>query len=695
MSARINKPSTRFTLPFLPGVSEASELAPAYHTGKGPTRTLELETRQFIVWDGEGARAPGKRKPQNFVLFGYYDGFKHESIIGERLSTYELLPMIIKAGREHPKAWHVSFAFGYDINMILRNLSPKQFQFLRTRGYTRVGAKWRVEHIPGKWFRVTEYGPNYPEDKTDRFGVTIFDTWGFFQSSLVAALKSYIPDHELMARLPEIEAGKDLRAKFTYEDIEYIKEYWGLENVLFHALINRLRDYLYSVDLRISKWHGPGALASYAYRTNRVKPHKSDCGNDVYNAARYAYAGGRFERFHIGRFTGAYGYDINSAYPYAIAQLPSLSEGQWIHVDNPKHFSEFGVYRVAMRGPGIARAPAPLFHRDPGGNITYPWRLDGWYWSPELRAMADTMPEFANVAVYEGWEYVGWTTRPFAFVADLYNQRREMKRDGIGAQIALKLLLNSLYGKMAQRAGWERTGTAPVWHQLEWAGWVTSSTRATLFRLMHSIPWSQLIAVETDGIFTTATPDELSITDSKELGGWEITEYDELVYLQSGVYAKRQGEEWSMKFRGLDADSVSVEQIVEHAKLLVPGRDWPNLVGTTTRFIGYQNAMFREQQNRGPMKVHHCVWETEPREISCGTIGKRVHSPKICAGCKAGKSAYDMPHETVIKSRTLFGTDTDSFMSTQHDIPWLDEKKMASRFAWREMQDSQEGLLSV
>jgi len=219
-----------------------------------------------------------------------------------------------------------------------------------------------------------------------------------------------------------------------------------------------------------------------------------------------------------------------------------------------------------------------------------------------------------------------------------------------------------------------------MWHQLEWAGWVTSHTRATLFRVIQQMGYDNVIAVETDGVYSASSPEQLGIVDSKELGGWEVSEYDELIYLQSGVYAKRQGNEWSVKYRGLDKDSFgetaedSAHAIVEHSKLLLPGAsEWPALRGKTTRFVGYRNALFREMQNRGAMKMHHCVWETEPKEINCGTVGKRIHSRKICKACAAGASAYEMPHETIIKSRMMLANTKADLMSYRHDIPWLDK----------------------
>jgi hypothetical protein len=406
----------------------------------------------------------------------------------------------------------------------------------------------------------------------------------------------------------------------------------------------------------------------------------------IYHASRYGYAGGRFEVFRIGRHLNAFSYDINSAYPEAISLLPSLREGFWHYVEEPgindiPHFAIYHV-RTGSKVDKVKLDVNPLFHRDMKGNITFQQLTEGWYWAPEIQAMLDTG---CHVEFIEGWEYRGWRTYPFEFVRDMYEQRRALKALGNGSQMALKLALNSLYGKMAQRAGWERNGKAPTWHQLEWAGWVTSYTRAKLYRLMSRIPWDQIIAVETDGLFSTATPEQLGIVDSKELGGWEVNFYDELVYLQSGVYAKREGKDWSCKFRGLDKDSLTPLDIVNHSRILTPNEKWwYPIEGVTTRFIGMRHAIFRERHlHQGPMKLHMGKWETEKRAISSGSEGKRQHIIRLCAACKAGATAYEQPHDLAPMTKL-------PIMSQPHDIPWLDQDASV----WRDRQDAEAELVS-
>lgn len=664
-----------------------------YHSGKkmhARQSTVPLKDRQFIAWDGEGAVSPeGRLRPQDYVLLGCSTG---DRIIAPSLKTHECLQFIVDTAKKNPGAFHVGFAFDYDSNMILRSLSPQKFRVLREKGSVLLG-RFRVEHVIGKWLQITEYGPEFKNgNKNDKFTVRIADIFGFFQCSFVKACKSYIPDDPHMRNLAQIEEGKAARNDFTYAKIEYITSYWEVEIQLLQRLVERLREMLYRVGLRITRWHGPGALANYTYKRNGIAGHKSLTPEAVREAARYGYAGGRFELYRLGRHTDVFGIDINSAYPAAISNLPSLSEGRWVHVENPRTVSEFGIYHIRLNGfAGPIKKPSPLFHRDHTHNISYPWVVEGWYWSPEVISCLPMLDK-KGFEIVEGWEYVGWETRPFGFVQDMYNDRKALKKAGDGSEKALKLALNSLYGKMAQRVGWERNGRPPTWHQLEWAGYVTSATRAKLYSVIARIPWNNLVAVETDGIYTTCDPSTLGITDSAYLGEWETSHYEEMMYVQSGVYFAKNEKGWTGKYRGLDSGSLDEIRMAEYLKRLVPQRTheidpWPVINGPTTRFIGYKAALHREDNSRGPMKVHHCVWETSPREISPGEVGKRAHSYKMCAACRAGANAYEMPHDLVIRSRAV-----GQPHSTMHSIPWEDKDNQQTA-EWRQYAAEREDML--
>lgn len=619
--------------------------------GKYKAKKTKMIDRKFICWDGEGGHNPNGA--QDYVLLGNSMG---NVITAPALHTNEMLNFMIEQGEAYGEYIHVGFAFDYDVNMILQDFTPEQFTELRDKEFIQYGP-YLIQHIPHKWIQVTR------EDTTIR----IADVFGFFQTSFLKAIKTYIPESPNMAKLETVEAGKAARNTFTYAQIDMIRKYWEVEIMLLLDLVNKLRKYLYDAGFMITSWHGPGALANYIYRTNGIKKHKNETAPAIYDASRYAYAGGRFELYNLGRHEKVYSYDINSAYPYAITKLPSLRDGQWRHVDRPTNITEYGLYHIVSDIQEYT-IPSPLFHRDHNGSMVYSWTTEGWYWSPDaMHAIG-----IPGVKIIEAYEYVGSTIRPFdTFVPDYYKIRKRHKAAGNGVQMAYKLGLNSMYGKMAQRVGGH--DGPPEWHQLEWAGYVTSYTRSMLYDLIGQIPYEKLVAVETDGLYTTATPEELGLTDSEELGGWEIKCYDEMLYLQSGMYAYRVGDTWGMKYRGLDKGTLTPDSLAKVFKSTT-GSIWPTITGPTTRFIGYRSAL----THTGQFADYHRHWITSDKTIKFGQTGKRLHIPDNCPACKLGKNAYDMPHRLSISL-------VKDLQSKRHDIPWLDSSDNAA--AWR--QDSE------
>lgn len=638
-----------------------------------------LEQRQFVAWDGEGVNLRGEGKPQSYVLFGSSEGhISSES----GLSTWDCLEHIIETGRQTPRAIHVGFAFTYDTNMIIKSLSPVTLARLHSNGWVRLkrpdGTAWVLTFAQGKYFRVTRQSSNYDRKKNPHAKVTvqIYDIFSFFAKSFIRAYEEYI------GPIPDIiRSGKANRKSFTIAEFETILSYWSVEIQLLKELANELRRRVYNAGLRISQWHGPGALASYAMAAHSIRRHMGIAPEEVRMAARYAYAGGRFELFKLGRIRGPiYGVDINSAYPYAISQLPSLAEGEWQYigrVDSGHKLKRFAVYHLLLeQGGGFRRQPGPLFHRDMDHNISFPWYTEGWYWSPE----AFLATQQCGATILEGWEFVGSHERPFAWIADMYAQRQDWKSRGISAQLALKLCMNSMYGKLAQRVGWDETRRRiPPWHQLEWAGWVTSYTRARLYNILGRIPFQHLVAVETDGIYTTMAPDRLGINASTDLGGWEVSEYDDMYYVQSGLAWLHGAKGWEDKRRGLDPETFSLQACREYLSTLHPKPSgeipWQPFIGETTRFLGLGQAL----ASSIPTEARHCVWETQKREINAGQDGKRVHVHSLCEACKLGLAADEMAHDLCIRSLSMLGR-----MSVPHSIPWEPEVGHAR---WRDYDE--------
>lgn len=594
--------------------------------------------RAFVGWDGEGITYPGDVQ-QSYVLFGASTG---DRIAKPRLDTADCLDLLLGVERQNRDAVHCGFAVQYDCNMILKDLPMRHLWRLYRHGVVRWEG-YRIEYRPGKWLAVK---------REDTF-IRLFDVWGFFQSSFVAACERFLGEDD--PELDRIREGKAARTSFTYDQLDtFIIPYWEGELRLLVRLMDSLRDDLTEAGIKLASWHGPGAVANSVFRRHGLQNAKGEVPKEVNRAAQYAYAGGRFELFQCGHHAGpVWQYDINSAYPTAIADLPNLSRGRW---DRVKRFEpgSFGVWHIQYDSPGsparLFSDPQPLFHRDRHGNVSFPPLVEGWYWTPEAELVDPR-------CIQQGWVYRQAEDEknpyPFKFVNEMYETRRLWKSQGKSAEKALKLALNSLYGKMAQRTGWKEGEPIPRWHQLEWAGFVTSATRASLFRAISLRSGaSTVLACETDAIFSTQP---LPMDLGPGLGQWEETRYEWITYLQSGFYYAGTAEGSVVeKYRGFDRGSVPYEAVQDYLQGLDNGR-FPTLEGITTRFVGMGLGMFTQAVWRS--------WQQQPRAVHLGGGGKRAHVRALCSGCKEGRPLASTLHPLTIV--------TPGGRSEPHDLPWL------------------------
>lgn len=666
-------------------------------------RDTPLEKRKIIAWDGEGMKLSGNDKPQHYVMFGC-SAEPEWVMIGRDLSTMEILEYIIAVGERYPNAVHVGYGFRYDASMIIKGLPDKYLRVLKHKGEVnfRLGQiRWRIHVIPGKSFRVTKRWSSSKRNEGKRSGdgyvsVKIDDMSSFFACPFLTACESILGDVLTDEDREVIDHGKKARKDNTWEDLGDVRRYWTAEIRLMQQMAERFRDVMFKAGIRLKEWYGPGAIASYLISSKKLRNHLQNTPviKEVHEASKIAYAGGRFELFQVGRVNKTvFGLDINSAYPAALSQAPSLGldHGEWVHVSNVTEIEEFGVYRITYNHGGRAKpiefAAMPLFYRDFRGSISFPQFVNGWYWSPEARNVFEIGKRYPNaVTIHEGWVWRHDGTRPFQFLQEMFDERIRLGKKNV-VSMPYKLGPNSMYGKLAQRVGWdEKNRLPPKSHCLPLAGWITSSCRAALYRVMLQIPRHKLIAVETDGLYTTMDPSELVLDMGDQLGQWGMDVYDEMLYLQNGVYHRREGDEWKPpKARGLDIASVSLDVVSDYFRNCNPG-DFPTLtVQMRERFIGLNAAYVRGRGIR--VKEYLGRWEAGERVMEPGGKGKRAHLPKVCTECNMGVSAWDSPHRLAIRSRSI------GEMSTPHNLPWENETVPDEMQLARELDEIEEDLI--
>jgi hypothetical protein len=548
-------------------------------------RTIKAQekrnARPFAGCDGEGVKdADGRSR---YVLFRMGDRELHRN--GERLTTPELLQFIV----DHPAADDilVGFFFEYDISNILFDVPaqrdkpdiPSRLErILNVDLKAAAGAAnpyqyggWTslrfpdapdgtafpifgVRYIPRNFIKVCRLLRVYdhrlrdgkPRGWTHRAAKnstrTIYDTQGFFQCSFLKALELWgigVEHHEAIARM---KADRSTFSGLTDE----IRRYCAIECDLLAEMMEAFRSQCIATGMVPSTWNGAGKIASAllkehnAMKTSRLREITPP---DVLLLAHAAYYGGRFETTGAGRLPAVWEHDINSAYPDGMLKLPCLEHGTWIKRTGKQLAKEEGLFIAQVRfshPPGQFLCGLPF--RSKQGRLSWPRHGNGVYWSPEIRS-AERLG--ATIDYKSGWRFVPQCQCvPYEFVADLYEQRLAIGKSVRG--VPIKLGLNSIYGKKAQRIG------RPTYANAIEAGLITALTRAKINdAIVAAGDPRRVVMIATDGIYTVEGP-IAGLEAGDGLGQWEVKQFPSLFIVRPGLYwPPDRSDNKKLKTRGL------------------------------------------------------------------------------------------------------------------------------------------------
>jgi DNA polymerase type B, organellar and viral len=460
------------------------------------------------------------------------------------LSTQECLNFLLslpKGSNNGLKPIYIWFAMDYDVNMILKDVpfnavSGGSISELRETNET-TWRGYKIKYIRRKIFAVQRSGRRFNS----------YDVWAFFGKSFERSLEDW------GVSVPEIiSKGKAARGTFGQWPKQKLIDYNQAELECLEDITTQLREAIQPLDLKITSWHGPGSLAGAWLGQNGAEGWKGEkLREDLQDASLRAYFGGRIDTQGYGIIEPVYHADIVSAYPSAIRYLPDLSKIKW-RKGKGSPPSAGGIYlaRIQWRIPTWPKwAPFPFRNKD--GSILYPPEGEGWYWFSEIEAAIKQYPnldlEFKEYFIAEGnIEY------PFLpLIEEAFKYRKELKRQNHPSHVAVKLILNSLYGKFAQTVGRNRY-YSPIW-----AGLITAHCRAQL----TSVISDDVVLMMTDSVWSKAP---IPVDDSRELGGWEKGDEQKLIVAGAGLYKAidSDGSE-SVYQRGFDkAKELDLEELV-------------------------------------------------------------------------------------------------------------------------------------
>jgi hypothetical protein len=552
------------------------------HPVNRKTKKANFAPIPFAGIDGEALRF---NNTSNYCIL-QIDGFKTlKTDHYLHLGTLEILDYIMSDKRNMV---YVGYYLNYDFENWLVDLSDSQYRNIMN-GYEINFHGYRISIIPRKIFNITK----------DEIRKKVYDFSGFFQSSFIKACeKSGIVTKEEMEI---IKSGKDNRDYFSIENIEEIITYNKLECALMTRIMSWLTKTIdegftlanIPITPKAKHSYGPGSYAKEFLKvSNWIEEHhilyiSNDNSMHYHFLSEYggynytingdfpldnypfisSYAGGRIEQASYGFFDKIHSYDIRSAYPHAMSLLPKWDKNDVVFEylnGNYKH-----QYLINMRYMGMILIEwdfpdewdyYPFFYRASNGNVFFPRRGKNWIISTEYYAAKDTIENFSTYVKEYGILYIDGTrelgdglnspkSESGKKIRLIYDERNRMKEQNIGGELALKLVLNSSYGKTVQQIGIEdfKNDDLKAFNDFV-ASWITGNTRAQIWRaIAPHIQDNCIIAIQTDGIYSTKP---LDLKLGTKLGEWDYSELSDGIFLMPGIYEYKKNGKTTQKHRG-------------------------------------------------------------------------------------------------------------------------------------------------
>lgn len=589
--------------------------------------------RLIVGIDGEGIG----REPHRYVYLAASSDnslFQRSIENVEGLTTTECLDFLLSFPR---RTQAFSFAFNYDLTMMLRDVDHKALFYLfrpelRRRANTPEEQRKGLYHVEWRNYNLNLQGTKFTISKPRRaklpgetdVGLSkkliIWDVFKFFQSKFVTALQDWkVGTADLHKRMSQMKDQRENFDRWYRLNRRAVHDYCLEECACMAGLAKKLVSAHKDAGIELTKFYGAGSTASALLDKMNIKEQLREPPPEVMHAILAAFFGGRFENSIIGPVREhTHSWDISSAYPYQICFLPCLVHGRWEHTRNRKDLEKATTavvrYTLAKKSKEItAWGPFPFRTKD--GSICYPkYSGGGWVYKDEYLAGERLFPN--TVQFQEAWTYhvdcdCG---RIFDLVPELYCERLRIGKEGPG--IVIKLGLNSLYGKLAQSIG-----NAPF-NSWFWAGLITSGTRAQIleFLALHENHYNMLM-VATDGIYTledikapkprdTGTYGAVDKRDGslKPLGGWEHKD------IPQGIFAARAGIYFPLNptkedIKNIRARGVGKAALYEHCDFLVNSWERYGLtqkvfIKSISRFCGAKTSIHRTGQSPETFKYH-------------------------------------------------------------------------------------------
>lgn len=356
----------------------------------------------------------------------------------------------------------------------------------------------------------------------------IYDIAPYYNSSLQRAAELYLGESK-----HDIET-KKFTPEYVVEHYDEIIRYCVQDSRLTKRLADRFIDTLADMNLYPKKLISTGYISAQHFR----KIYDSSM-RDFYEkypeCCRFAYesySGGKFEVYKRG-FGNFHEYDINSAYPHAIANLYDLRGSICYNSRNYHASADYGFLHCNL---DIQSQYNPVVYKTKNINI-YP---QGHYTAYIGKSTYEYLISRGNsVEILDAWWIETNHQKPYEDeIMRLYQLKNQCKHRDEMKYLLIKILMNSLYGKFLAITPIYREWDDRTHYYLGdlanfiYASVITESTRLQVCRICEDYP-DDICAVHTDSIISSRP---LPISLTAYIGGWDEKIHGDGVIIGSGVY---------------------------------------------------------------------------------------------------------------------------------------------------------------
>lgn len=388
--------------------------------------------------------------------------------------------------------WNFFYNLNFDAEVIQKELGQELYRYRKTGKLNFEFNDYRIQYIPSKRLSILK----------GKKSTVFYDIAQYYKASLADAYQKNIGF--LPADYLKMKSQRDHFTKRSYQrNIKLVEHYCKQDCIYTKQLAEHWIDlFSRACEFYPSRWTSSGYLAEKWLINSGIHiPKFAENLYEIQDIAWRSYYGGRFEMTKRGFIGESYLADINSAYPYAFANIPNIVKGKWKNLKYLDRTALLGFFYIECDIPDTEYI-APFPFRTQTNKIIFPTgKFRTWVTLAELQAC----PNQHWYRILDSWQY--FDSNPYYpyknFVESKYKLRLQLKKEKNPLELALKAMLNSIYGKTAQSSQGKGIAFGSIFNPII-ASTITGTPRALLYAIVKKYHLDNyVISFATDSILST------------------------------------------------------------------------------------------------------------------------------------------------------------------------------------------------